>query len=60
DGADGIETYQTTNIADSILKALEIAKEGDTIIHIGPGVVNAYDNVKSEIHKGIKAYKDKT
>jgi UDP-N-acetylmuramyl tripeptide synthase len=60
DGADGIETYQTINIADSISKALEIAKEGDTIIHIGPGVVNAYDNVKSEIYKGIKEYKDKT
>lgn len=60
DGADGIETYQTTNIAGSIFKALEIAKEGDTIIHIGPGVVNAYDNVKSEIYDGIREYKDKT
>jgi len=58
-GAKGIETYQTTNIADAICNALKIAKKGDTIIHIGPGVVNAYENVKSEIHGGIENYKDK-
>jgi UDP-N-acetylmuramoylalanine-D-glutamate ligase len=58
-GAKGIETYQTTNIADAICHALKIAKKGDTIIHIGPGVVNAYKNVKSEIHEGIGNYKDK-
>ena len=60
EGTEGIETYQTINISDSICKALEIAKDGDTIIHIGPGVVNAYENVKSEIYEGIKDYKDKT
>ncbi len=58
-GANGIETHQTTNVADSICKALKIAKSGDTIIHIGPGVVNAYENVKSEIYKGINDFKDK-
>lgn len=59
EGADSIETYQTVSVEDSIYKALEIAKSGDTIIHIGPGVVNAYDNVKSDIYKGIENYKDK-
>ena len=57
EGASNLESYQTINISDSILKALQIAKKGDTIIHIGPGVVNAYDNVKSEIYEGIEAYK---
>lgn len=59
-GADGIETYQTLNVADAVLKALEIANKEDTIIHIGPGVVNAYKNVKSEINDGIKIYKEKS
>lgn len=57
EGAGILESYQTTNISDSILKALKIADKGDTIIHIGPGVVNAYENVKSEIYDGIEAYK---
>ncbi|MGB9937633.1 MAG: Mur ligase family protein [Methanobacterium sp.] len=57
DGASNLESYQTITVADSILKALKIANKRDTIIHIGPGVVNAYDNVKSDIYKGIEAFK---
>ena len=57
EGASNLESYQTINIAESILKALKIANKGDTVIHIGPGVVNAYENVKSEIYEGIEAYK---
>jgi UDP-N-acetylmuramyl tripeptide synthase len=57
EGASNLESYQTINVADSILKALKIANKGDTVIHIGPGVVNAYENVKSEIYEGIEAYK---
>lgn len=56
EGASGIETQWTMSVADAIHKALEIADKGDTIIHMGPGVVNAYSNVKSEIKKGIQAY----
>ena len=58
DGAGDIEKYQTVKVSDAIFKALEIANEKDTIIHMGPGVVNAYDNVKSEINIGIKLYED--
>lgn len=58
-GAKGLETYTTENIADAIVKALEIADKGDTIIHIGPGVVNAYEKVKSDIIDGISTYKNK-
>lgn len=57
EGASNLESYGTTNVIDSILKALQIANKGDTIIHIGPGVVNAYENVKSDIYKGIEEYK---
>ncbi|MBI5681479.1 MAG: hypothetical protein HZC47_11350 [Methanobacterium sp.] len=58
EGANNIKTYQTLNIRESVLKALEIADKGDTIIHIGPGVVNAYEGVKSEIYGAIKEYKE--
>ncbi|MGZ7069864.1 MAG: Mur ligase family protein [Methanobacterium sp.] len=57
EGASILDSYQTTNVSDSILQALKIANKGDTIIHIGPGVVNAYETVKSEIYDGIEAYK---
>ncbi|MGF7117852.1 Mur ligase family protein [Methanobacterium oryzae] len=59
EGAKGLETYTTKNIVDAIIKALEIADNGDTIIHIGPGVVNAYKQVKSDIIDGIIAYRKK-
>jgi UDP-N-acetylmuramoylalanine-D-glutamate ligase len=58
EGASILESYRTTNVIDSIFKALNIANKGDTIIHIGPGVVNAYKNVKSEIYQGIENYKN--
>ncbi|MEN4018155.1 MAG: Mur ligase family protein [Methanobacterium sp.] len=57
EGASNLESYWTTKVSDSILKALQIANKGDTIIHIGPGVVNAYENVKSEIYEGIDMFK---
>lgn len=59
-GAKGAETYKTDNVVDSIINALEIANKGDTIVHIGPGVVNAYEKVKSDILKGIATYKKET
>jgi UDP-N-acetylmuramyl tripeptide synthase len=59
-GAEKAETHKTTSVMDSIVKALEIANKGDTIIHIGPGVVNAYNKVKSDIKEGITTFKDKT
>lgn len=57
-GAKAIKTYQTMNVTDAIIKALQIADKGDTIIHIGPGVVNAYDDVKSDITRGIESYRN--
>ncbi len=59
EGAKGLETYTTDNIVDAIVKALEIADNGDTMIHIGPGVVNAYKKVKSDIIDGISIYRNK-
>lgn len=56
-GAFGKETYMTDSVLNSILKALSIAKPNDTIIHIGPGVVNAYNNVKDDILEAISFYK---
>lgn len=59
EGASILDSHLTPKISDSIFKALEIADKGDTIIHIGPGVVNAYQKVKSEIYEGIENYKNR-
>lgn len=59
-GAAETETHKTTSVVDSIVKALKIADKKDTIIHIGPGVVNAYEKVKSDIKEGIATYKKET
>lgn len=52
-----IESYITTNVGESIFNALSLANSEDTILHIGPGVVNAYDNVKNDIKDAINFYK---
>ncbi|MBZ9570730.1 hypothetical protein KQY27_04110 [Methanobrevibacter sp. TMH8] len=52
-----IESYITETVYESISYALAIADEEDTILHIGPGVVNAYDSVKNDIIDAIKFYK---
>ena len=52
-----IESYVTTNVYESISCALAIAKSGDTILHIGPGVVNVYDSVKNDIIEAIEFFK---
>ncbi|MDR2874013.1 MAG: hypothetical protein LBV42_04675 [Methanobrevibacter sp.] len=56
-GAGEIEAYITDSVDVSIFKGLLIAKSGDTIIHIGPGVVNAYDSVKNNIHEALEFFK---
>ena len=56
-GLKDTESYITENVSESIFKALKIASENDTILHIGPGVVNAYDNVKRDIKEAIDFYK---
>ncbi len=56
--ARAVETYGVENINTGILMALEVSAPGDTILHLGPGVVNAYDNVKNDIKTAIKYYKD--
>ena len=56
-GLGDTESYITENVCESIFKALEIASGNDTILHIGPGVVNAYDNVKNDIKEAIDFYK---
>lgn len=58
EGTKGIEeAYMTDSVLNSILKALSITQEGDTIIHMGPGVVNVYNNVKDDIIEAISFYK---
>lgn len=57
-GSKATETYLTENVFKSISKALEISSPGDTILHIGPGVVNAYSSVKNDIINAIQSFKD--
>lgn len=52
-----IESYITETVYESIFYALAIAGDGDTILHIGPGVVNVYDSVKNDIKDAISFYK---
>jgi UDP-N-acetylmuramyl tripeptide synthase len=56
EGASNIDAYFTSYVCDAISQALKISAKGDIILHIGPGVVNAYEHVKSEIKKGINSY----
>jgi UDP-N-acetylmuramate--alanine ligase len=60
DGAEAIESYITDSVTKSMAMALEMATDGDTILHIGPGVVNAYSTVKNDIIRGIKSFKEST
>jgi UDP-N-acetylmuramoylalanine-D-glutamate ligase len=48
-GANCSEKHLTLGIEEAITKALDNAVKGDLIIHMGPGVVNAYDKVKNDI-----------
>jgi len=57
-GAGEERTIKTESVYDSIRRALEIAEPGDTILHIGPGVVNAYENVRSDIEEALKSVED--
>lgn len=57
-GAEATETIITGSVYESIKTGLYNAKKGDTIIHMGPGVVNAYKNVKRDIKRAIKEYKE--
>jgi UDP-N-acetylmuramoylalanine-D-glutamate ligase len=48
-GANCGEKHLTLSIEEAMTKAIENAIKGDIIIHMGPGVVNAYDKVKNDI-----------
>jgi UDP-N-acetylmuramoylalanine-D-glutamate ligase len=52
-GANLSEEYLTLDVEESVQKALKIAVKGDLIIHIGPGVVNEYQNVKNDILRAL-------
>lgn len=56
EGAANIEAYSTNSVLESIIKAFSIAAPGDTILHIGPGVVNAYQSVKDDIFEAVSFY----
>ncbi|MGB9837591.1 MAG: Mur ligase family protein [Methanothermobacter sp.] len=59
-GAGRGKTIKTDSVYDSIRRALEIAEKGDTVLHLGPGVVNAYDNVRDDIERAIESMRDFT
>ena len=48
-GANFNENHLLLSIEEAMTKAIENAAKGDIIIHMGPGVVNAYDKVKNDI-----------
>jgi UDP-N-acetylmuramoylalanine-D-glutamate ligase len=48
-GANLSEQYMAGDVEESMKKALKKAVKGDLIIHMGPGVVNKYKNVKNDI-----------
>lgn len=50
------EQFMNQDVETSIRQALEIAVEGDLIIHMGPGVVNEYQNVKNDILRALSIY----
>jgi UDP-N-acetylmuramyl tripeptide synthase len=56
-GANLSEQQMTLNVEEAMKKALEIAVKGDLIIHMGPGVVNEYQNVKNDILRALSLYK---
>lgn len=58
EGANPTRTIIVENVYKSIKKALMESEEGDTIIHMGPGVVNAYKSVKMDIRRAIEDYKE--
>ena len=43
------EKHLALSIEEAMTKAIKNAVKGDIIIHMGPGVVNAYDKVKNDI-----------
>jgi UDP-N-acetylmuramoylalanine-D-glutamate ligase len=51
------EQYMTMDVEEAMKKALKIAVEGDLIVHMGPGVVNEYHNVKNDILKALNLEK---
>jgi UDP-N-acetylmuramoylalanine-D-glutamate ligase len=57
EGAKDIETYITNTVSASMFKALEIANKGDTVFHLGPGLLTSYDNVKSGVLEAIEFFK---
>jgi UDP-N-acetylmuramoylalanine-D-glutamate ligase len=55
-GAEISVQFMNLDVEASIRQALEIAVEGDLIIHMGPGVVNEYQNVKNDILRALSLY----
>ena len=52
-GAKLQKQHMTLDVEDAMEQAIEIAAEGDLIVHMGPGVVNEYKNVKNDILKAL-------
>ncbi|MGD9627117.1 MAG: Mur ligase family protein [Methanobacteriales archaeon] len=57
EGANPTKTIIVENVYKSIKEALKNSEKGNIIIHMGPGVVNAYQNVKMDIRRAIEDYK---
>jgi len=52
-GAKLQKQHMTLDVEDAMKQAIKIAVEGDLIVHMGPGVVNEYKNVKNDILKAL-------
>lgn len=52
-GANLSDQSMTLDVEEAIKQALQKAVKGDLIIHMGPGVVNEYQNVKNDILKAL-------
>ncbi|MDI6841628.1 MAG: Mur ligase family protein [Methanothermobacter wolfeii] len=59
-GAGEDKTIKTRSVHESILRALQMADEGDIILHIGPGVVNAYGKVREDVERAIDSFRNYT
>ena len=52
-GANLSDQSMTLDVEEAMKQALQKAVKGDLIIHMGPGVVNEYQNVKNDILKAL-------
>ncbi len=53
--SEGCEVHIVDTVEEEAELLAALSEDGDVILHIGPGVVNAYDRVKREFLKGLES-----